>query len=309
MPVLATVALAVASLWGCSEEASPRSAPTESVELRTPDAHRQTTTTNVTADHSLTGDADLSIPLSVAELLPPSPATSEVIWATTERLKQSCMAERGFDYEPLPSPGYLQAWSDQRQAEQMTAERAATNAYHPSVGGDPPELQAAYARLEKRTADAAYLAALGAQPNESGTAGCTLLAQQRLAVDVDLSTAEFNRVILDAERQVAAAVRDDASYVAALSDWAACMAVGGYIYRTPDDAFADPRWTNSQSPSDEERGAARFDAQCRNQTGLDNARRDAQHFAVAKWIDNNRSLVEGLRAAEAKLLAAAESAR
>lgn len=265
------------------------------------------TTLQHSAPASPDDQGELSGPLSIAEILPPSPSTSEVIWVASELLKQRCMAERGFDYDPLPSPGYEQSWATQRDAQLMTAERAATIAYHHALMGDPPELQAAYVELEQRAGDAAYLSALGAQPGEANELGCSHVAREALDVGIDLSSDDFNQIIGDAEQQVFDAVASDPDHRAALGAWASCMATGGYAYESPDDAFADPQWTTTPEPSDLERNTALHDASCRDQSGLNRALREAQHHAVSSWIDANPAIVEGLRDAESALLARAQS--
>lgn len=252
-------------------------------------------------------DDDLTIPLSIAEIIPPSPATSEVIWAATEELTQTCMAERGFDYDPRPSPGYQQAWLAQRQAQLMTVERADTVAYHPFPIAYSSEQSAADAALEQRAADPAYLAALGAQPGEAGELGCALLARQMLDADADLSSDDFNRLIGDAERQVFDAVATDADHAAAVARWSSCMAAGGHAYSTPDDAFADPRWATGE-PSGVEHATARHDASCRDEAELNAALRQAQRRAVGEWIARNETVVHEFRRAEAALQAQAQAA-
>lgn len=266
-----------------------------------------TPTTTLPRPLSTDADGDGWVPLSIADLLPPSPATSEVIWAAGEFLKQRCMTERGFDYDPLPSPDYTRSWMQQRDAHLMTAERARSVAYHQVPVGDPSELQSAYAELEQRTSQPAYLAALSGVPGETNQLGCSHVAREALDVGVDLSSDDFNRIIGDAEQQVFDTVAGDPGHRAALDAWVVCMATGGYTYTSPDEAFTDPRWTTNPEPSDVERTTALHDAGCREQTGLDHALREAQHRAVSSWIDANPSVVAGLRQAESELLARARS--
>lgn len=246
-------------------------------------------------------EQDLSIPLSIAEVVPPSPATSEVIWAAQQKLVRECMAERGFDYVELPSPQYEQSWVDGRASQTMTAERAESVAYHPLPVLVPPELEAAYAALEQRTSDSAFSTALGAQPGEAGELGCNIVAQQQINGEVDLQSDDFERVIGDGEQQIVAEVLADPDYSAAVSTWAACMSSAGYDYASPEDAFNDPRWSTAE-PDDVERSTARQDAACREQSNLNTVMRQAQRSAVAAWMTANEAFVSALRDAENELL-------
>lgn len=251
--------------------------------------------------------ADLSIPLSIGDIIPPSPATSEVTWAAQERLIQECMADRGFEYDPLPSPGYETSWIQDRRNRVMTAERAATVGYHPIPFSMNPELDAAYEELEQRTSDPAYLAALGAQTGEATELGCNILTQQQINGDLDLQSEDFNRIVGEAEQQVINAVLADPAYSAAVAEWTSCMNAAGHQYNTPEDAFNDPRWTTAPEADDTERAVAQQDATCREEAGLNDALWQAQRAAVAQWIDENTSIVEGLQEAEEELLERAQS--
>lgn len=253
-------------------------------------------------------DQDLSIPLTIGELVPPSPAASEVIWLAAEKLTQECMAERGFEYDPLPSPAYARSWLDFRASQLMTAERAQTLGYHPVPYSMPPELAAAYVELEERTnSDPAYRAAYSAQPGEAAQLGCSVLASEQLNFEAELMSREFQAIMSNAEAEVFEAINADPTYSAAVAAWSACMSDGGYDYATPDDAFADERWfTEPGAPTELERATALHDASCRDAVGLNDAARNAQQRAVARWIERNHATVQALRSAESELLAAAQ---
>lgn len=250
---------------------------------------------------------DPTAPRSIAEIVPPTPGTAELLWTATQHLTQACMADRGFDYPPLPSPGYEATWSQSLDATSMTPERAATNAYHSTPPIDPPELVDAYAALEQRTADPAYHTALAAQPGDATELGCSLLAQEQLDPGADLESEDFNRIIGDAELAVAATVDADPAYTSAVDAWTACMAARGYDYTHPDQPFSDAQWSTPE-PSDTERATAAQDAECRATSALDTARIAAQQQAVDDWIANNAAVFADLTAAEQQLIAQAREA-
>lgn len=255
------------------------------------------------------GDDDLTIPLSIGEIVPPSPATLEVVWAAVQHLTQTCMADRGFDYDPRPSPGYERAWLDDRDRSLMTAERADAVGYHQVLPVYGPEEAAADELLAERTRDPAYLSALSAQSGEASELGCYLLALEVVDTNAELTSDDYQRLFGDAEQQVSDAVAADADYAAAVGRWSACMAAGGYPYLTPAEAFADPRWwTANEPPSDVEFATARHDAECRDDAGLNTAFRQAQRRAVADWISRNAATMDELRQIEASMLERAHAA-
>lgn len=267
--------------------------------------HRGSTSSDFPA---VVDDQDLSVPLTIGELVPPSPATSEFIWLAAEKLTRECMAQRGFDYSPLPSPEFERGWREFRDGQLMTTSRAQASGYQPVPYAMPPDLAEAYIELEELTnSNPAYRAAYSAQAGEAAELGCSVVAHERLWARADLMSADFGRLIGEAEGEVLAAIHANPTYRAAVTAWSTCMSAGGYDYLTPDDAFADERWfTASGTPTEAERAAALHDASCREAVGLNVAARQAQQQAVAAWIEQNHATVQALRAAETEMLSTAQ---
>lgn len=239
---------------------------------------------------------DLSIPLTIGELIPPSPAASEVAWVAREQEIQECMKNKGFQYASRPSPGYSSAWLQHRNMLVLSMNRAKTYGYRYVARKKSDAEIAAEKKLDELNTNPAYVKAYGSQDPRSP--GCYLRAHEKIDKSLQDIVDKHSHSIAQAEQTVAISAQNNQEFQRVLDQWRKCMAAAGFRYSNLGDPVNDARWANGITPTPEEISTAISDAQCRARFRVNEVLLGSMRAAVQQWIDEHQAEVAEMKNAE-----------
>lgn len=239
---------------------------------------------------------DLSIPLTIGELIPPSPAASEVAWVAREQEIQECMKTKGFQYVPRPSPGYSSAWLQHRNMLVLSVNRAKTFGYRYVAQKKSEEEIAAGKKLDGLNANSAYVKAYGSQ--NSKDLGCYIIAFEKIDKPLQDIIDQYSQSIAQAQQIVATTTQNKQELQRVLEQWRKYMSAAGFRYSNLGDPVTDSRWANGVAPTPEEIITATVDAKCRTKFRVNEILLSSMRAAVQQWIVAHQAEVTEMENAE-----------